>query len=437
MVRRRAQFRPLSRQAFLGWLSMRLQRLLRLPSNWTSRVVAFVVLTLLPNFTLDSLAQEAQPGSTSSITASPSVATQSPTPSPSQSPPTLTLDDEALIAGKEHCRSKVAGIWEEATRLENPIGEIVHWQLVSGRFVCLDDFDSAESKDRPPRGLILLEGKLHKPDWHLLIGKTLIKVPADGKFSQSLPIEGQDTVVKVRAVSKFGKVTRGEFKVKVPRPSAGNTLPSPGTSFFKRLSYSIGFGSTSLMLKAGGLDTFATTSLLLKGGVNYLIWDKGLVAGINSFIYLLPLNSTEPKASSGEKVVARFFGINGRVGYQFGLLNDEWQIGVSTGVYYITLFSNGPIRLSNIMGPQLYPSLTKRFGMSDRVQLYLKYSPVSSGLGFLNPSLNREVAFGLSWARLLAGHHGISVSMDYSHLRVVLRSEISSETFSFGINYSY
>ncbi|MGK5086680.1 hypothetical protein WDW86_03925 [Bdellovibrionota bacterium FG-2] len=141
-----------------------------------------------------------------------------------------------------------------------------------------------------------------------------------------------------------------------------------------------------------GATNISEVGLTLKGGGGVKIIPKKVEALANGFITLLPLTSSPSTLPS-----ARFFGINGRLGYMFNAapLGLEWSFWSGWYVWGMSVSGN-VYGVKFLSGPQvLFQVKDSQPGKRSKLA-YLKLAPIASGARV--PSLSdREVALGGSF----------------------------------------
>jgi hypothetical protein len=133
-----------------------------------------------------------------------------------------------------------------------------------------------------------------------------------------------------------------------------------------------------------------------------------------TYLTLMPLI-----APSDPSYTARFFGSNVRLGYSWAF-DDRWILGFHTGLYYLTVLpTEAEFGFRNMVGPQLFPTLTWRMNSKHALSAYYKYSPViqyGTGLNFQN----REEAGGLSYSGAFWPTLSLLLGMDVSQVDIRL-----------------
>lgn len=198
-----------------------------------------------------------------------------------------------------------------------------------------------------------------------------------------------------------------------------------GTSFRRHLYTSPTIAISSIHYKEGSIRYSAIT-LSGKVSTRYALsprWDLGGSAHLT----LLPVQQT----SGGN--TARFLGVNARVGYSPEFPPSPWRLSILTGLYYTRMIvSNDAFGFTDMVGPQLFPVLARRFSQGDSAMIYLKLSPVTNKLSLLSLS-NREMAAGFTFAHLTQQERVITFSLDYANMALEFTGvKVLANTISLG-----
>jgi hypothetical protein len=152
-------------------------------------------------------------------------------------------------------------------------------------------------------------------------------------------------------------------------------------------------------------------------------WDLGA----NFFINALPLYRSD--------VTFRFLGANGRFGVVLPWKKTAWKIKLLVGFYYLTMLVDGNnFGFLNVMGPQIYPAFNYTFSKEKTLAFYFKFSPISSGTGFLSAA-SREIAAGFSYS--MPAKWGkrpvLGATLDFSSVNLVVSDRtVNSQSLTLG-----
>jgi hypothetical protein len=165
-------------------------------------------------------------------------------------------------------------------------------------------------------------------------------------------------------------------------------------------------GITQLSYTEAGVAPYSAVMLSGKIGLQFAlappVWD----GAINIFGNLLPLIPD----SSGN--VARFIGINARVGYVVKQVRDPWRLSLMGG-------SGNAFGFKDVSGPQFFPLIRRKFSDSRGVYGYIKYAPVAAG-GRITSLGDRELALGLGGNWVNGRNTPLSLSLDIADLSAEL-----------------
>lgn len=277
-----------------------------------------------------------------------------------------------------------------------------------------------------------VRGEFHEKAWTLISGNTEIPVQ-DGRFAWTVPLVGATTPLHLYAVSPFGEIRNEKatitfsswtkFSAKLQKQVNSQTQVSSTNSVF------IGAGVTSIryeQTKTRGLSgTFLTIKASYQGTLKAPYLDYGFTGFVSGF----------PISKSRDDIIAKFIGINARVGYALGAIKEPWRLSILGGIYYTTMIA--PFGYSHVGGPMLFPVLRRSLSNQDTISCYAKFSPITDGLQVLSLS-NREVAVGASWTRRAPGSHPLGLSLDVADLAITSEAvQARSRSLSVGFSYGF
>jgi hypothetical protein len=291
-------------------------------------------------------------------------------------------------------------------------------------------FDSAiveitKNSSNQPKYKLTIPGTLNSSDSSLLIWSygNITRIPVhENRFSIDLVSSKNTFFVFFDLIDKYGKYQRERVKFSIL--DEDESAPDAGLAK-KRFSVSAGLAYSSVSY----LETLNSSlqEQLVTGRVSfaYPLFDRRFELSASTFFTAFILNSTNPQSP------ARFLGINGRAGYVL-VRNSSWSAVLNLGVYFTTMMvPDQSYGFRNLMGPQLYPTLTRIFGKSS-VGLSLKFSPVSQGFSFLNLS-NREIAIGGNYSYAATENMSFSGTFSWSQLKFYLDPvQVQLNTWSLG-----
>ncbi|MCM2278645.1 MAG: hypothetical protein NDJ89_11280 [Oligoflexia bacterium] len=278
---------------------------------------------------------------------------------------------------------------------------------------------------------VQLSGKFTQPGSSLLWKNRVIPLGIDRRFTFKVPLTGVTTEVRLRAVDSRGQVENLPFSLSLPewgrvklpaRPRVASIVAALGFT-------SLGYAQTRSEAYSG---VFLTGKLAYRHELQANRWDLALSA----FGNLVPLMS-----SRGDGVVARVVGANFRVGYLVPGISDPWRLGLMVGGYYTTmLVTRKAFGYTNIVGPQIFPTILRRFRNGHGMAAYFKFSPISDGTSLLALG-NREIATGLSYSIPQASDESLEMSLDLADLRLISgaggATAVASTSVTAGVGYRW
>ena len=253
-----------------------------------------------------------------------------------------------------------------------------------------------------------------------------------GKFLIELPISKDLIKANLMAVSSLGEQEKEVFGVyfKNLKGYGKEAILKPT----RRNFFSAGLSASLISYQETEVDDYSENALTAKLSYSYLLIPPAWDLAASCYFTLLPLRS-----SNG--IIARFLGLNFRVGYILPFIKSPWQMHVLAGMYYTTMFvTTNSFGFRNLAGPQFFPVITRAFKNGSSMTGYFKFSPISSGFAIRSFS-NRELAFGLSYALALPNKHPLSFSLDVANVHFKLDRYLGitydSSSISFGAGYGF
>ena len=182
-------------------------------------------------------------------------------------------------------------------------------------------------------------------------------------------------------------------------------------------------------------------SLIAKGGASYRNANiERFVLSVSTFFTALPLNTSPISIGAiADNITIRYLGVNLRLGYDTPWMTGPWKLQLNFGWYYNTTFvTKSYFGYVNANGPQFFPTIEYSREDGSAIGGYLKFSPISSGLSFLNSSLNYEVAIGANYmfSGLLFGKFKHTINFDFSQLSMkpdAVRAYANSTSLGLGV----
>lgn len=229
-------------------------------------------------------------------------------------------------------------------------------------------------------------------------------------FTMTVPLSGKRTVIEVASVALDGAAQKERIEISFPEYAAFQTVQAERRKPGLGLSPSLGI--TSLSYSETGVAPYGAVMLSGKLGLAFAlappVWD----GAANIFGNLAPL-AGDPSGN-----VARFVGLNFRVGYAVRSVRDPWKLGLMAGYYSNQMLVSGnKFGFKRVSGPQFFPTLRRRIGEGKGVYAYLKYAPVAPG-GWISSLSEREIAAGVGGNWLAGKKTPLSLSLDFADLAV-------------------
>lgn len=231
-------------------------------------------------------------------------------------------------------------------------------------------------------------------------------------FTMTVPLSGKRTVIEVSSVALDGATQKERIEILFNEYAAFQAVQAERRKPGLGLSPSLGI--TSLSYSETGVAPYSAVMLSGKLGLAFAlappVWD----GAANIFGNLAPIAGD----SSGN--VARFVGINFRVGYAVRSVRDPWKLGLMAGYYSNQMLVSGnKFGFRRVSGPQFFPTIRRRIGEGKGVYAYLKYAPVAPG-GWISSLSDREIAAGVGGNWMAGKKTPLTLSLDFADLAVVL-----------------
>ena len=231
-------------------------------------------------------------------------------------------------------------------------------------------------------------------------------------FSMTVPLSGKRTVIEVSSVALDGATQKERIEILFTEYAAFQAVQTERRKPGLGLSPSLGI--TSLSYTETGVAPYSAVMLSGKLGLAFAlappVWD----GAANIFGNLAPIAGD----SSGN--VARFVGLNFRVGYAVRQVRDPWKLGLMAGYYSNQMLVSGnKFGFKRLSGPQFFPTLRRRIGEGKGAYAYLKYAPVAPG-GWISSLGDRELAAGVGGNWMAGKKTPLTLSLDFADLSAVL-----------------
>ncbi|MBL7714457.1 MAG: hypothetical protein JNL01_03250 [Bdellovibrionales bacterium] len=253
-------------------------------------------------------------------------------------------------------------------------------------------------------------------------------------YSAKVLLLGKSTTFEIVRVFKDGRLQTVQIEFNYPEWYDPNGAPTPTIGNLEPPKTNVTLGPTSLVFTETGLENFSSILMTLKVANRLEIIPGTLDLGTNFFVSLFPMTKSDPLRT------LRTLGINVRAGTAVYKKGPD-RFSVHLGAYYLTTFTSPDFAFKDMMGPQLFPTYTRKFPWGS-VTTYLKYSPVGSNVS-IRPFDSREFAFGISWLRPWRKKADLLFAIDYANFKTDLVNinnqtifyTSNSITFSGGIEF--
>jgi len=274
---------------------------------------------------------------------------------------------------------------------------------------------------------VTILGKLDWKDRALAVDHKVVKVdPISMRFEYKVTLRSKATQMIFTEVGPAGTYKNEFLIVAFPDWDCSIPLQTP-----KRHRVLASAGVTSIQFQQTQINPYSAFAVTLKASYSYSLFYPRVDLGVNSYFTAFTFAASDPTTQ------ARFLGINAKIGYNF-VISDPWRFSVQTGIYYTTMFvTNNNFGFQNLMGPQLYPVVSRRFGNSSLLA-YFKFSPVGSGFGITSLA-NNEIAGGLNFSHPIRNSGmSYSVGVDMSQLSLNFQSIqvlVNTASLSAGLSF--
>ena len=236
---------------------------------------------------------------------------------------------------------------------------------------------------------------LRDENWSLIAGSRKAQRNNQGDFSVKVLIRNKISFVEFTAVGPLGEVEKTKITITAEQFNEYMASGSNEAAFHQTAAESNtlglkiipGIGYSALEWKDPGGETLTESTLTAKVSADYPIGDSRFSLGGNiySSVAILSKNTSSH---------THFMGTNIRGGYRLPYLKQPWSLRLYGGIYFTTTFGGtSDFGYENLIGPQIYPTLTYTFQNGAMATTYFKYSPVANGVGFYTLD-NRELATG-------------------------------------------
>lgn len=238
---------------------------------------------------------------------------------------------------------------------------------------------------------VLVQGTFKNSDGSYLLNyRPLTVKPPGDRIGFFHLLDREITDFRLSHIKLDGNIEHSIYRLKVLGwHTVKNQIDAASTPW----SFSFGLGPSLLNYSQtnSAFNSLSRTALTVKLGTQYRFkgtpWVLGALGFVNA-LSITPTTTTNP--------LFRFLGLNLRGGRQISGLTEPWELSLFMGWYYLTMMTDGSFGFSNVMGPQIYPVIKRKFANGSNGSGYIKFSPISRKLGFFGLS-NYELATGINY----------------------------------------
>ena len=281
-----------------------------------------------------------------------------------------------------------------------------------------------DQKGDERRAYVQLQGALDRTDSDLVFNDQRIPIQPNAEgtgatFSQSIQLTGKITLLQYHFVDPYGQTQTEKVVVVFPDWSKFN-LPSKGSRPPRRWLMSAALGLSYENYSEPGNIQMTEFALTPKFNIVYLLKPNEWELGANTFVNALPFDN-----SPSNRAEARWWGINGRVGYRLPINSiPSTNVWLMTGWYawgmYVNADQADTYGIAYLGGPQIF--LTARITPAGKKAswVYLKYASIQDHLAIFSLT-NRELAIGAGMEISERGaKHPVSLTLDYANAQATV-----------------
>jgi hypothetical protein len=283
-----------------------------------------------------------------------------------------------------------------------------------------------ELDDGQMKLLVRLSGRFNGRRSKLLFNNEPVSVD-DGQFEIELTLRDATTSLEFSTVSVFGAVQFEEVVLQ-------SDPPNPVREILNGLqaevsSFNIGLSAASMNYEDSSGEKLSQISLGAKLSYSRFITpNRKHVIAANSYTAFNPISQSRTDTHLW------LFGANLRYGYFLGTYKRA-KIWLYGGYFFTTTMSPGErIGFTNLLGPQLYPTVSFHLRKRDSIATYFKFAPLYG----LQDLASREIAFGVSYTRRSLLGLSNSFSLDYSQITLnpgTARIQLSSTVLGYSVGF--
>ena len=272
------------------------------------------------------------------------------------------------------------------------------------------------------RAFVDLSGTVDRQDANLVHDEQSIPLTPNPEgtgatFSQPVPLKGKITGLTLFSVDPYGQTQTERAVLVFPKWQKFNLPVTEQDKVNKRFLWSAGLGVSYLDYNEPGNIQLSEYALTGKVNVVYLLKPHQWELGGNAFVNLVPVTY-----SPSDRASARWWGINGRVGYHLPIESvPSTSFWLMTGWYFWGMFVNADpsstYGVSYLGGPQIFVTARITPPGQKAKWVYLKFASIQDHLSIFSTT-NRELAAGGGTEISERGaKHPVSLTLDIAEAK--------------------
>jgi hypothetical protein len=255
---------------------------------------------------------------------------------------------------------------------------------------------------------------------------------ASSNFAEKITLSGPVTVLSFYAVDPFGKAQKEKLVIVFPEWKKFSLAVAQDRVASHRFMTSVGLGVSYLDYRQADNIDLAEIGLTGKFNAVYILKPNEWELGANVFGTLLPY-----ELSPGGRASARFYGINGRLGYRLPVNIPSTNLWVMAGWYMWGMLVGSdpvvPYGVASLGGPQLFMTARMTPAGKQARWVYLKFASVQNTEILSFTSRELAAGGGIELSTPGAGHPW-SLTLDIADASFVVQStSISLFSSSIGV----
>jgi hypothetical protein len=317
-------------------------------------------------------------------------------------------DDYRLKLERNPIRAIPSLVWNPDADTQNPKiqsgknakNEVIYFVTLRGRY----------TGNMQGRSLLTSSGKM---------------IPSPrGEVSLNVVVQTDLTEVSITEIDEHGTVSLQKDRLLFPEWDEFKKLQKRRP---KKWSVSPGMGLSAIDVNQTGITRFVELALTAKLAGQLKLWGPWDLEGA-AYYSGLTFNTN----SSGAALT--FLGAALRTGFHLLKHDSNWDLFLSAGFYYATTYANGTFGYQDLMGPQVFSSLSRTLPQLRSIWLYVKYSPILSGFQLISLD-NGDIGMGAGYSFPIFNRHvNLGIAFDCSLLTLKYAGgSITTNTYTLGI----